>query len=200
MQSAMNRIEQLIAAFDQVTEFPIEISEVRDYFLTHFVQDEIVFRPDEKMDKAVLRGLYYQFSYRKEMYGDRILCSLIIYSSQISREWQRVICCKELIHILDAKSEQTKSIEELDGLMRRILGPLSTEDFDVFDIMAAKDRLALYQAIPVLFPMSARERALSLMANGTKLEEIATQVSLPTNIVAVAMTEEWPDLIHNLCC
>ena len=87
------------------------------------------------------------------------------------------------------------TLEALDGLLKRILGSLSTEDFDIFDIMAAKDRLALYQAIPILFPMHLREQAiLAIDAHRKTGKEIAEHACLPEGLVRLALTKEWPDL------
>jgi hypothetical protein len=71
------------------------------------------------------------------------------------REWQRLVCAKELIHVMDGNAEKTNTSDELQGLIDKIIGPLSTEDFGLADLMAAKDKLAIYQALGVIFPDAA---------------------------------------------
>jgi len=67
--------------------------------------------------------------------------------------------------------------------------------------MAAKDRLALYQAIPILFPEAARQDALIKIASGSmKLTDVAEKACLPSEFVGLALTLEWPDLIKRICC
>lgn len=51
------------------------------------------------------------------------------------------------------KQKKTKAPEELDGLIDKILGPLSTEDFGLSDLTAARDKIATYQAIALVFLM-----------------------------------------------
>jgi hypothetical protein len=38
----------------------------------------------------------------------------------------------------------------LQGLIEKIIGPLSTEDFGLADLMAAKDKPAVYQAAALI--------------------------------------------------
>lgn len=105
------------------------------------------------------------------------------------------------MHILDSETEKTETLAELDGLLNRLLGPLSSEDFDIFDIMAAKDRLALYQAIPFVFPEAARQDAINAIRSGRLTEEqVAVRACVPLRFIRLALTDEWPELIKDLCC
>ena len=110
--------------------------------------------------------MYYQFTKRNGVYSDPLLCTLIVYSSKLSLDWQRLVCAKELIHVMDGKEEKTETAEELEGLIEKLIGPLSTEDFGLADLMAGKGKLAVYQALAVLFPDSARDDALKRIACG----------------------------------
>jgi hypothetical protein len=56
---------------------------------------------------------------------------------------------------MDGNAEKTNTSDELQGLIDKIIGPLSTEDFGLADLMAAKDKLAIYQALGVIFPDAA---------------------------------------------
>jgi hypothetical protein len=38
-----------------------------------------------------------------------------IYSSHLAFDWQRLVCAKELIHVMDGKQEKTKTPDELQG-------------------------------------------------------------------------------------
>jgi hypothetical protein len=197
----MMSLERLISCFQDVTELPVQIPEVRDAVVGIGIQDQIIFCPDPSLNTAVLRGIFHQFTHRPQMYGDPQRCSLVVYAAALDLPWQRVICCKELVHILDNEVERTSSLDELDGLLTRLLGPLSTEEFDIFDIMATKDRLAMYQALPIMFPFKARDRALERLKSGEmSLEEIAAIAELPFNLVRLILSADWPKLFKDLCC
>ncbi|MGA8169563.1 MAG: hypothetical protein WB816_01805 [Methylocystis sp.] len=194
-------LEKIIAEFSEVSELPIEITEVRQAILRNGVQDRIVFCPDEAMDQTKLIGAYYQYTRRDGLYGDTELVSIIVFCSKLEVSWQRMICCKEMVHILDDDAEKTDTLEELDGLLTRLLGPLSTGDFNIFDIMATKDRLALYQAIPLLFPMTARNNAVEKLKRGEcSVADIAEAAVMPKQLIEIALRDEWPRLLRDLTC
>jgi hypothetical protein len=194
-------LQKLIKRFSNVEQVPIEIEEIVNALIDFGIQDEIRLFPDDDMDTAALLGTYYQYTRRDTIYGDPILCSLIVYGGKLSSDWQRMICCKELVHILDHGSEKVVTAEALDGLTNRLLGLLSTEDVSIVDLMAAKDRLALYQAIPLLFPEAARVAALAAISRGEKtVKDVSEQVCLPESLVTLALTDGWPDIVRALCC
>lgn len=192
---------RLVEELNGTETLPVEIPTIRDALVRMGIQDRIVFCSDGEMDPLVLRGLYCQFTRRPTLYGDPERVSLIIYCAKLSANWQRMICCKEMVHILDADMEKTATDEAVVGLLNRLLGPLSTEDFNVFDIMATKDRLALYQSIPILFPMAARERALWDIEHQKKTpQEIADEACLPDWVTPIVLSPQWPELLKDIGC
>lgn len=192
-------LQRLLAQFDSVRELPVEIPDVRDAIMKLGFQDEIRFIPCEKMNPAQLRGVFYQFTRHPRPYAAPELWTLIIYSSQMSREWQRLVCAKELIHVMDGKAEKTNTPEELQGLIDKIIGPLSTEDFGLADVMAAKDKLAVYQALGVIFPDAARADALEAIKQGRTKQDIMKQACIPMQFVNLILAEEWPAIKKDIC-
>jgi len=104
-------LQKLIERFETVNQLPVEIPEVRDAIVSLGVQDDIRFCPDDRVDTAVLRGLYYQYTTHSAPYSEPTFCSLIVFSNSLPKEWQRLIACKELMHVLDNKSERTNTLE-----------------------------------------------------------------------------------------
>jgi hypothetical protein len=193
-------LEKLIDAFSNRTELPVEIPEVRDEIVRMGFQDEVVF-VHQPMDPGKLRGIYYQYTKHSAPYSEPILCTLIIYSSLLSMEWQRLVCGKEIIHVMDRQAGKTHTPGEVTGLVDKLLGPLSTEDFGLADFMAAVDKLALYQALAILFPDAARVQALDEMSAGaTTIEDIAAWASLPLPLVKTVMSAQWPDMKAEISC
>ena len=101
---------------------------------------------------------------------------------------------------MDAHVAHTKTADEVSDLIIKLLGPLSTEDFGLADFVAAKDKLALYQILPVLFPEAARKAAAAKLAARDKtIEDIATWACLPLQLARLVMTEEWPAIEKGIC-
>lgn len=192
-------VAELVNHFARTLEVPIEVSEVRDVMISVLhVQDEITFCKED-MNPEELRGAYYQFTRRDRAYSDPILCSIIVYCSKLALDWQRIICCKELVHVLDKNIERTNTKEEIEGLVTRLLGPLSTEDFGIMDIMASRDRLAIYIALGILFPKAARDSAKDAIARGVEtIDTIAQTTVLPRALIRVALLDEWDGLLAEM--
>jgi hypothetical protein len=193
-------LKQLLERFDPIRVLPVEIPELRAAIMQIGFQDEIRFIPCAKMNPAQLRGVFYQFTRHPAPYAAPEFWTLIIYSSLMSQEWQRLVCAKELIHVMDGKAEKTKTPEELQGLIDKIIGPLSTEDFGLADLMAAKDKLAVYQALGVIFPDAARDDALQAIGNGSKTrQQVMEQASIPMQFVNLVLADEWPSIKKDIC-
>ncbi len=192
-------LQRLLERFDPIKELPVEIPDLRDAIMQIGFQNEIRFIPCDKMNPAQLRGVFYQFTRHPRPYADPEFWTLIIYSSQMSREWQRLVCAKELIHVMDGNAEKTKTPDELQGLIDKLIGPLSTEDFGLADVMAAKDKLAVYQALGVLFPDAARIDALKALQAGKTREQIMQQASIPIQFASLVLADEWPDIKKDIC-
>jgi len=189
-------LAKLIQQFSGVAELPVEIPEIRDAVVNLGFQDDIIFHP-EPIDPAKLRGIFYQYTLRDPPpYGDQRLCTLIVYSGVLSVDWQRVVCGKELVHVMDARVAHTRTADETNNLLIKLLGPFSTEDFGLADFVAAKDKLALYQILPVLFPEAARKAAAS---SEKTVEEIATWACLPLPLTRLVMTDDWPAIEKEIC-
>jgi hypothetical protein len=195
----MMSLQRLLERFNPIREVPLEIPEIRDAILDLGFQDDIRFIPCDKMDPALLRGVFHQFTRHPRPYAEPELWTLIIYSSQMSPEWQRLVCAKELIHIFDGKAEKTKTPDELQGLIDKIIGPLSTEDFGLADVMAAKDKLAVYQALAIIFPDAAWVDARKALEGGKPREQVMAQASIPMQFVNLVLADEWPAIKKDIC-
>lgn len=175
-------------------DLPIEISDLADALVVLGCQDEIIFSP-QPTDPGKIKGIFYKYTTSKGVYRAPDLVTLIVYSSNVSLEWQRVICAKEIVHVCDGSIECTRTEEQVSGLLDKILGPLATEDFGMADFMASIDKLALYQGLDLLFPMKAREMALKELALKTRsIEEVVDWVSIPKEFVELVLDESWPQL------
>ena len=192
-------LKRLIEKFDSVEVLPVEIEEIRAAIISLGVQDRIILYPDSKMDSTRLRGFFYRYRDRSVVYGDPENITLIAFSSSETPAWQRIICCKEMVHIFDDDDERTNTLAELDGLIKRLPWSQSSDEISIFDVMATKDHLALYQAIPLLFPLAAREKALRAIASGSRtFEQIVEESCLPSELVRLVLTDEWPKLSAKL--
>lgn len=184
-------LKDLIEKFADRLELPIEVSELAAEAIKISAQDEIHFFP-VVADPAQIRGAFVQYRYRQGVYSDSVWVTHIPYCEGEDIAWQRVICAKELVHLFDSEIERTDTAEEIPEFMEKLLGPLSTEDYGLADLMANKDRLALYQSLPLLMPKAALVAARKAVQAGQKTpQDIAHWAVMPLPLVSLMLHEHW---------
>jgi len=185
---------KLIEHFEQVEELPIEIDEIREVILDLGMQDVIKIA-GKPADPAKIWGAFYQYTTHAGVYAQPDFHTLIVYNENLPVPWQRVVCCKELVHIFDRAEERTSSVDAVAALTTKLLGPMSSDDFGYDDIMALKDKTALYECLPLLMPQAARIKAKVAIEEGRHtVESIAEKASLPVPFVALILSDAWPSL------
>jgi hypothetical protein len=191
-------IKKLIDFFSTFSIFPVELNDVRDQIVEEYkVSDEIEFLTVD-VDMAALRGLHYRYQ-KKDAVGKIATHSLIIVNKNLPIEEQRVVGCKEMIHILDEKMFRTSTPDAVALLASRLLTTPVAADFGAADLAVIKDQWAEYQALAVLFPEEARDELTTLYNAGKiSLAEVSSRLVLPQDKVAFVMTTDWPKLLEAL--
>ena len=113
-------------------------------------------------------------------------------------EWQRLVCCKELLHILDSVETRVSRPEDIERLVEKIVLPADLQDPFTDGIHALTDRVAATYAAAILFPFAAREIVLKpFLERKLPLTRLADMAELPPRYVAIVMSEIWPE-IHKM--
>ena len=191
-------LKKLIAAFREVDALPVEVEDIRQKIIDLGFQDEIIIQGVHG-DPGHIKGVFYQYKMTPAVYAEKILCTVIGFNLANPLPWQRLSCAKELMHVFDDDLERTNTAAELDRLMDKLLGPMSTDDVGLADLMALKDKMALYEAIPILFPIAARNACLNALAAGfIAKEEVIIQACLPPPICELVLGDDWPKWLELL--
>ena len=190
----------IIKEFDSRKSVPVDVNEVLQALISRGIKDEIWFW-DADIDAKTLRGQLvhwdpaqdWEYPTDETQITKRRVAD-IYYAKNLTDDWQRLVCCKELLHILDPAGARAATQEAVMRLTEKIVLPPDLQD--VTDGYAtATDRVALLQATAVLFPLRAREL---FKADGTLSNaEIAKLVDIPSRYVAVVMSDSWP-AIHKI--
>lgn len=187
-------LKELIKRLEDRTELPIEVEEVVAILVELGCKDEIRFY-DVAADPTKIHGAFDQFIYHPGVYADPQFVALIPYNSSDPTEWQRLVCCKEMMHLFDSELERTDSVDEVPSFLDKLLGPMSTEDFGLADFMAIKDKVATYQCLPLLMPRAALQAARQAVESGQKTpQEIADWAKIPLLFVNLMLAEHWETL------
>lgn len=184
-------LKELVGHFENEVDLPIEVEEIALKINEMGLQDEIYFFPAD-IDPRKLRGGVRQFRPVPVPYGDSQWTTHIAYSKHLDLGWQRLICAKELVHIFDPGVARTNTEEEVSQLLEKLVGPLSTEDYGFADLQAAKDRIALYQALPLLLPKAYLDTARRAVADGLRTpQDVASEAVMPLRFVTLMLSSDW---------
>lgn len=187
-------LKKLIKSFEGRTDLPIEVKEIADAIIAEGCQDEIHFVPVEA-DPSKIHGAIAKFRYSPRPYAESIWVAHIPFNSRDSIEIQRVTCCKELIHLFDSDIERTDTESEVPALIERLVGPFSTDDVGLANLMALKDNLAIYMCLPLLLPRAALLYLRSeIAAQRMTAVEAAAIACMPLDLVILMLDENWDTL------
>lgn len=101
----------------------------------------------------------------------------------------------ELLHILDSESAKAKTVEQIDRLTSEIVLPPELQDAHRDGHATITDRIAIMQAVAILFPFAIRSLlAEPLKAGKLTLDDIARIVDVPRRYVGHVMHESWLEL------
>jgi hypothetical protein len=192
-------VTKLIREFSNRETVPIDIeAEVIPALRSLGVADEIYCFWDHNLDPKVLRGYVKHDTYPQPDGSSHSVIEVLY--GKMGHEWERLVCCKELLHILDPDPIRCAKPEDVDRLIDKIILPPDLVDpvTDIGTLQAATDRLAVLQAVAILFPLAARKVLLPKYAEGRlTLADIEDLAEVPVRYVAMVMSAEWEE-IHEL--
>jgi hypothetical protein len=184
-------IPDLIKEFSERKDLPVDVNDVLKCLKTNGNEDEIEFIGVD-FDAEILLGLIRIFHIRPGVYADPVRCVNIYYHQGDSVDWQRMICCKELFHLLDPDSAHTKTSEEIGKLAEKIGLPPEMQDPTSDGIATNVDRLAEFRAAAILLPWRAREVLLPPYKSGLiTAADIARLADMPRKYVGFVMSDVW---------
>lgn len=147
-----------------------------------------------EMDTNILKGRVIVDNYPRE--DEEIRCVSIDYARSLSNEMARLVCVKELIHVLDPIDERVISDSAVNELIEKIILPPEMQSLDDGQTVWS-DRFGFVYALAVLFPWAARELLRPKYESGDiTIDEIAGLVELPVEYALAVMSPEWSRLHH----
>jgi hypothetical protein len=191
------KTSDLIRHFSERTSLPVDVNDVLTVLRANGADDDVEFIGVD-LDPEILQGKIKVFYARPLPYAEPVRFANIYYHRGHSPDWQRFICCKELMHILDPESAQTKEIAEIDQLAEKIGLPPEMQDPMADGFATNVDRLAEYRGAAILFPKACRDILLEPFGAGLlTVDDIARMADIPRKYVGFMMRPVW-DAVHAL--
>ena len=185
-------VSRLVRAFEGVGRVPVDLEEVVSK-VRSFVPDERVTVLGVDIDPSKLRGLCLTV---KEDDGSQVMMrikhSRVLFSTRMPLCEQRLVCCKELMHVLDPDPIRTSSHNEILPLAERMAHGHTFSLQGPDDVKAFMDAIAKWQALALLFPFGFYEEIYPKYKAGLiKLQQVADDLQIPASYAHVVLSDEW---------
>lgn len=189
------KVADLIIEFSTRTRVPVDVNDVLAFVQQHGDIQEVYFWPS-KIDNAHLRGAlvhYERWEYPQGEGGPTVLCADIYYAEDMGSAEERVVTCKELLHILDPDWARVETPEQLTQLIERIVLPVDLQGVRKDGSRTDNDRATEVKAVAVLFPLAARTYFME-HSSEWRNEDIARRLDLPLRHVVLVMSPVWDEI------
>ncbi len=193
------RIGELVAIFQNGLDLPVDVNQVLAAIISSGVEVETEFIGVE-LDTLILRGKYRLFHWPNGFYGgDPNVMAKVYYHRNDGSDWQRIVCCKEIIHLLDPVSSFSNTREQQTALAEKMGLPFHLQDPTKAPMDVNIDLVAEYIATAVLLPLVAREAFLEpLKLKKISIDDIALIADIPSRYVSIVMSATWPSIHEKL--
>lgn len=181
--------------FASQTLLPIRLRDVRQFILNTGEATVIARYPVDDMDELVLKGMLRVYRDRPPYaIEDRVMAEIAYYSGLHPYE-VRMVCCKEMLHLLDNHHATACDAEKVAQLVQEITLPFEA----VASIPGLTDHVKMLHALAILLPPTAlailrdahRENKLSP-------ENVARIARIPEEWARLALSEQWAAISETL--
>ena len=194
-------LNKLISILDEINNFPIKTKDVADIIIGLGYQDEIYFVP-YSADNEKLRGGFYRYIDRRKVYGEPVWVANVYYSNTIGLNMQRLVCCKELVHLCTSKQFRTVTHEQVNSLIPElsslIRSHMNGDEYESGN-HSMSDYHAVYLAVAILFPKIARCLAKKEYECGNlTYNDISKLFHIPEGCVKLAFDPNFDGYVEHL--
>jgi len=188
---------ELVIHFETETRLPIDVNDVLTVMRAAGHDDQIEFIGAD-LDPDILQGAI-KIWHQRAIYGDPVRMVNIYYHRGHSKDWQRLITCKESIHIMDPHWVCSTDVEAIGHLADSIGLPPVLQDPFKEDRRTLQDHVAELYAAAILLPWAAREVMMPLYLDGKlTIDDIARQADIPRKFASRVMLPGWERIYDHL--
>jgi hypothetical protein len=198
-------IGRVVRHFEGIGKVPIDLKDVVA-LVRQLVPGETIRVRGVNVDPARLMGTCYRYAIDDSKILVPRQVSYVVYNNRLDPYLQRLVCCKELVHVLDPDPILTTTKEKVVNLLERVLKnvqvnhAIPNKDANVF--AALFDQLAKWHAMAILFPFGLWEelepRLDEISLDDKEIAKIADWVELPIDHVGAVLIPDWRAVRENL--
>ena len=192
------KVSDLIGHFCTKTELPVDVNELLPLLSSNGHETDIKFIGVD-LDPEILQGKIKIWHDREGVYSAELKrFANIYYHRGHDTDWQRFICCKELMHLLDPDGAHVNTTDQISQLAEKIGLPPYMQDPVADGLATNVDRLAEFRAAAILLPLAVRNLLMpKLHDNSITISEIAIMADIPRIYAGFVMSPGWEE-VHRL--
>lgn len=192
-------MRKILDEYIDIRDLPVRVDRLRQSILDFGAVDQIVFYEDDHEPDELQFGML-RVSKDKPPYfsGERCIAE-IYHPGPIDNFSVRLICFKELMHILDEPALCAITRLDVSRLISQIALPpaLSHELNKIFTPAYAADRSGFIPALIVMVPEHIRLELKPLYEDDKiTRSELSELFEVPENIVDVVMSDDWTEVVQ----
>jgi hypothetical protein len=180
--------------FDGVGKVPVDIKDVLKWINAHLMDEVINIHGIDISADSLNGGIVSQTMPQKPHPNSAVRPwkqHTIAYRTQLSMEMQRLVVCKEVLHVFEPPSVRTNDQLKVLALAEALMVKNGGEPGEG-QAAALADNISKWNAVTVLFPFGYWEECFKAHKEGAMtLDEIADALEIPRSYVAVTMTDGW---------
>jgi hypothetical protein len=185
-------LSKLVARFQDAPGAPILVDNIRNTIVDMGLIDEVQFLRAE-MDDVKVKGFIRKFTFHSAPYAEPTRSANIYYAKNLNECWRRLVCAKELVHLVDRPGVAVSSAEALKSLLVGLTS--SAEPVDL-DERCQADIVAEITALPVLVPLPIRNQLLGPVKScRMSSHDVAYYFRIPQKYVAFIMSPAFDMLV-----
>lgn len=190
-------VSKIVRHFEGLGRAYIDMRDVTSEF-RRLMPNETIRVTGVDLPSDILRGAHYSYIHRPSIESALLDTKVtqIIYSLQQPIEWQRLVVCKELVHVFDDTGIETDQPTEVIELVKQLSGEIP-KSIKTGGLHWFFDGLAEYQAMAILFPFGLRE-AINGKGQTVDKDRIAYELELPVRVVDFVLSDAWKSLRESM--
>lgn len=192
MLSPMNIYEH----FSCWTKVPVRLEHVLAHVKEFGPADEVSRYPVKFQDYTLTGGLRV-FREIGPPYKDGRVIAQIAYPIEWPEEWQRIVCVKEMLHLVDPPSARSATRVQVEQLVRELTS-LAAPSVSI-GLPTRMDLLNGHLALVVLAPRAAIDDLWPMYKSGRlTVEAVAEMLKIPSGYARTALTDEWLKVVERV--
>lgn len=133
---------------------------------------------------------------RSSGYGEEFKVASIRVARELNRCWRRLVCCKELMHVFDGRTQRVNTKDRFIQLLSELESkPLAEDISDMY----GSEQDAMWMAILVLCPMKRRnDFAPDYKSGKLSKQDLAEKLKVPVQAINGIMGDYYPIALERL--